>query len=58
MNEPLQSVAVCPWSVYKDSGIGVELGAAGMREFTFPKVVNAQFEANDGARSWYFPYGR
>ena len=56
VNEPLQSLASCPWSVFKDSGIGVELGASGVREFTFEKVVQAQFTGNDGPRGWYFPY--
>lgn len=56
VNEPLQSIAACPWSVTKDSGFGAELGAAGIREFTFEKVVQAQFQANDAPRPWYFPY--
>jgi acyl-CoA reductase-like NAD-dependent aldehyde dehydrogenase len=56
VNEPLQSLAACPWSVYKDSGIGCELGVAGLREFTFEKVVQEQFEGNDARRPWYFPY--
>jgi acyl-CoA reductase-like NAD-dependent aldehyde dehydrogenase len=56
VNEPLQSLAACPWSVYKDSGIGVELGASGLREFTFEKVVQQQFENNTAPRPWYFPY--
>jgi succinate-semialdehyde dehydrogenase/glutarate-semialdehyde dehydrogenase len=56
INEPLQSIAACPWSVYKDSGIGVELGESGVREFTFEKVVQSQFEENSGPRAWYFPY--
>jgi acyl-CoA reductase-like NAD-dependent aldehyde dehydrogenase len=56
VNEPLQSLAPCPWSVYKDSGYGVELGGSGMREFTYEKVVQSQFEGNSGPRSWYFPY--
>ncbi|WP_063721679.1 aldehyde dehydrogenase family protein [Nocardia vinacea] len=58
VNEPLQSLAACPWSVYKDSGIGVELGESGLREFTFEKVVQAQFANNSGPRAWYFPYGK
>jgi acyl-CoA reductase-like NAD-dependent aldehyde dehydrogenase len=56
VNEPLQSIAACPWSVYKDSGYGSELGASGIREYTFEKVVQSQFQANDGPRPWYFPY--
>lgn len=56
VNEPLQSIAACPWSVYKDSGIGVELGASGVREFTFEKVVQSQLADNNAPRSWYFPY--
>ncbi|MFE7129994.1 aldehyde dehydrogenase family protein [Streptomyces sp. NPDC057638] len=56
VNEPLQSIAACPWSVCKDSGIGVELGAAGVREFTYEKVVQAQFDGNHQTRPWYFPY--
>ncbi|MDB4223369.1 aldehyde dehydrogenase family protein [Granulosicoccus sp.] len=57
INEPLHSIAACPWSVCKDSGIGSELGAAGMKEFTFPKVVNRQYSNNSTPRPWYFPYG-
>jgi len=56
VNEPLLSVAACPWSVCKSSGIGSELGDSGIREFTFEKVVNAQFTGNSGPRAWYFPY--
>ncbi len=57
VNEPLQSFAPCPWSVVKDSGIGSELGCAGMREFTYDKVVQEQLSGNDTTRRpWYFPY--
>lgn len=57
INEPLQSVAACPWSVTKDSGIGTELGISGLREFTYEKVVNSQLDGNESdRRAWYFPY--
>lgn len=57
VNEPLQSIAACPWSVCKNSGIGTELGIHGLREFTYPKVVNSQLTGSRGRRPWYFPYG-
>ena len=56
VNEPLQSIAACPWSVCKESGYGSELGISGMLEYTYEKVVNCQFENNENARAWYFPY--
>lgn len=56
VNEPLQSLAPCPWSVTKDSGIGAELGVSGLLEFTYEKVVQSQLDGNDGPRPWYFPY--
>ena len=56
VNEPLQSLAACPWSVTKESGYGSELGASGLREFTYEKVVQSQLAGNSGPRPWYFPY--
>jgi acyl-CoA reductase-like NAD-dependent aldehyde dehydrogenase len=56
VNEPLQSIAACPWSVVKDSGFGSELGASGVREFTYEKIVQSQLKNNSGPRPWYFPY--
>lgn len=55
VNEPLQSIASCTWSVTKDSGYGGELGASGYKEYTYEKVVISQYE-NNKPRSWYFPY--
>lgn len=56
VNEPLQSIASCPWSVTKNSGIGVELGINGVKEFMFEKVVQYQFGNSSSSRAWYFPY--
>jgi acyl-CoA reductase-like NAD-dependent aldehyde dehydrogenase len=57
VNEPLQSLAPCPWSVTKDSGYGAELGSSGLLEFTYEKVVQSQLTGNDvPRRPWYFPY--
>lgn len=55
VNEPLQSIAQCPWSVTKGSGYGTELGESGIRQFCYEKVVNSQFQGNT-RRAWYFPY--
>jgi len=57
INEPLQSIVQCPWSVTKGSGYGTELGESGIRQFCYEKVVNAQFKDNK-PRPWYFPYRR
>lgn len=56
VNEPLQSIASCPWSVTKHSGVGVELGINGVKEFMYEKVVQFQFENEEETRPWYFPY--
>jgi len=56
INEPMQSMAPCPWSVCKRSGYGVELGEAGVREFTYQKIIQKQMSDNINRRPWYFPY--
>lgn len=56
VNEPMQSLAPCPWSVHKSSGYGAELGSIGISEFTYPKLINSQLDNNNNPRPWYFPY--
>ncbi len=56
INEPLFSMALCPWIARKGSGIGYELGQLGIHEFLKPKLINSQFEDNDKSREWWYPY--
>jgi acyl-CoA reductase-like NAD-dependent aldehyde dehydrogenase len=56
INEPLISMASCPWVARKGSGLGYELGELGIREFLKPKLVSSQFEDNEKPRTWWYPY--
>ena len=56
VNEPLISIASCPWIARKGSGLGYELGQLGVHEFIKPKLVSSQFEENDKTRAWWYPY--
>ena len=56
INEPLISMAPCPWIARKSSGLGAELGQLGVHEFLKPKLISSQFEDNDSMRTWWYPY--
>jgi len=56
INEPLLSMAACPWIARKGSGLGYELGQIGLHEFVKPKLINSQYEDNKKNRIWWYPY--
>lgn len=56
INEPLLSMASCPWIARKNSGLGYELGQLGVLEFVKPKLVSSQYTGNEQKRVWWYPY--